>query len=105
MRSGFSVAILSKSRPLSSDNTPGCAEPSLGRAHGQTAKGWSPHQFVTAIGTTPTASRSSCSVNPALTTRLGGAAIVVSPKRCLTVTVAGLLLAAFFVEHPAAVST
>src|ERR1700758_3216623 len=105
MRSGFSAAILSKSSPLSSDNTAGCAGPSLGCAHGHTAKGWSPHQFVTAFGTTPTASRSSCSVNPALTTRLGGAAILVSPKRCLTLTADGGALALCCAEHPVAVSS
>src|ERR1700694_3188684 len=64
----------------------GCAEPSFGCAHGHTANGSPPHHSVTAIGTTPTASRSSCSVKPALTTRLGGAGIVVSPNTCLTVT-------------------
>src|SRR6202049_1809165 len=67
-------------------STTGCAEPSFGCAHGHTAKGSPPHHSVTAIGTTPRASRSSCSVNPALTTRLGGAGTLVSPNTCLTVT-------------------
>src|ERR1700731_1321157 len=105
MRSGLSAAILSKSMPLSRDSTAGCAGPSLGCAHGHTANGGSPHQFVTAIGTTPTASRSSCSVKPALTTRLGGAWIVVSPKKCLTVAADGEPLEGFFVEQAVAVSS
>src|ERR1700758_5411402 len=67
-------------------STTGCAPPSLGWAHGQTPNGSPPNQSVTATGTTPRASRSSCSVKPALTTRLGGAGILVSPKICLTVT-------------------
>src|SRR5215208_1747995 len=66
-------------------STTGCAAPSLGFAQGQTPNGSPPNQSVTAIGTTPTASRSSCSVKPALTTRFGGAGILVSPKTCLTV--------------------
>jgi len=48
--------------------------------------GWSPNQLVTAMGVIPSASRSSCPVKPALTTRLGGLAMVVSPKACEIVT-------------------
>src|SRR6478609_2313879 len=66
-------------------STTGCAPPNLGCAQGHTPNGSPPNQSVTAIGTTPTANRSSCSVKPALTTRLGGAEILVSPKMCLTV--------------------
>jgi len=57
-----------------------------GSAHGQTPNGSPPNQSVTAIGTTPTANRSSASLSPALTTRLGGPGTFVSPNACLTVT-------------------
>src|SRR6476661_11046396 len=67
-------------------STAGCAVPSLGCAQGHTPNGSPPNQSVTAMGTTPSASRSSCPVNPALTTRVGGLAILVSPNACLTVT-------------------
>src|SRR5258708_25070408 len=82
--------------------TSGWALPHFGRAHGHTSKGSSPHHFVTAIGTTPTASRSSCSVKPALTTRFGGAGILVSPKMCLTATEPSLATSPGFGELQAA---
>ena len=84
-------------------STVGWAPPSADCAHGHTAFGSAPNHSVTAIGTTPSASRSSCSVNPALTTRLGGAGIVVSPKACLMVTAPppGSPLADLFDEHAA----
>src|SRR5437879_10756988 len=84
--------------------TTGCALPNLGCAQGHTPNGCSPNQSVTAIGTTPTASRSSCSVKPALTTRLGGDGILVSPKMCLTVTEPSLATSPGFVELQAATS-
>src|SRR6476661_4637644 len=83
-------------------STTGCALPNLGCAQGHTPNGSAPNQSVTAIGTTPTASRSSCSVKPALTTRLGGAGILVSPKMCLTVTEPSLATSPGFVELQAA---
>ncbi len=86
MRSGVSEAIWSTSMPSVRLSTTGCAPPSAGWAHGHTAKGCSPHHSVVAIGTSPSASRLSCSVNPALTTRVGRAGMVVSPKACVMVT-------------------
>src|ERR1700751_5547905 len=83
-------------------STIGCAPANLGCAQGHTPNGSPPNQSVTAIGTTPTASRSSCSVKPALTTRLGGAGILVSPKMCLTVTEPSLATSPGFVELQAA---
>ena len=82
--------------PSSRLSTAGCAPPSLACAHGHTPNGSPPNQSVTAIGTTPRASRSSCSVNPALTTRFGGPGILVSPKTCLTVTEPSLATAPGF---------
>jgi hypothetical protein len=38
------------------------------------------------MGMTPTASRQSCPVSPALTTRVGGAGTLVFPNACSTVT-------------------
>src|SRR6185503_14157504 len=67
-------------------STTGCAPPNLGCAQGHVPNGSPPNQSVTAIGTTPSASRSSCSVSPALTTRLGADGILVSPKAWVTVT-------------------
>src|ERR1700716_383337 len=83
-------------------STTGCAPPSFGCDHGHTPNGSPPNQSVTGIGTTPPASRSSCSVKPALTTRLGGAAILVSPKMCLTVTEPSLATSPGFGELQAA---
>src|SRR3954464_13343575 len=92
--------------PSSRLSTAGCAPPSLGCAQGHTANGSPPNQSVTAIGTTPTASRSSCSVNPALTTRFGGAGILVSPNTCLTVTEPSLATSpGFWLLHAAANAT
>src|SRR6476469_11083692 len=85
-------------------STTGCAAPNFGCAQGHTPNGSPPNQSVIAIGTTPTASRSSCSVNPALTTRLGGAGILVSPKMCLTVTEPSLATTPGFCELQAATS-
>src|SRR6185312_17029952 len=67
-------------------STVGCAPPSLTLAQGHTAKGSLPNHSVVAIGTTPTASRSSCPVKPALTTRLGGAGTTVCPNAWVIVT-------------------
>src|ERR1700712_5255047 len=89
--------------PLARLSIVGCAVPSLSWAHGQTPNGSFPNQSVTAIGTTPTASKSSCSLKPALTTRFGGLGIFVSPKACLTVTDPSDATApGFFGAHPAA---
>lgn len=55
------------------------AEPSLSFAQGQIAPGCSPNHSVVATGTTPSASRASCSVSPVTTTRSGAAGIVVVP--------------------------
>src|SRR5690349_24590798 len=85
-------------------STTGCALPNLGCAQGHTPNGSPPNQSVTAIGTTPTASRSSCSVKPALTTRLGGPGILVSPKMCFTVTEPSLATAPGLGELQAATS-
>ena len=85
-------------------STIGWAPPSLGCAQGHTPNGSPPNQSVTAIGTTPTASRSSCSVKPALTTRLGGAGILVSPNACLTVTEPSLATSPGFSDPHAATS-
>src|SRR3977135_2746872 len=85
-------------------STTGCAPPSCGCAHGHTPNGSPPNQSVTAIGTTPTASKSSCSVKPALTTRLGGAGILVSPYACLTVTEPSLATVPGFSDPQAATS-
>src|ERR1700743_3010710 len=102
IRSGLSPAIWSTGMPLSRFSATGCAPLSLGAAHGHTPKGWSPNQLVTATGTTPRASRSSCSVNPPLTTRLGGSLMMVSPKMCemLTPPPPALPAAGFDDEHP-----
>jgi hypothetical protein len=86
IRSGLSDAIASTGTPSARLRTTGWVPPSFGCAQGHTPNGSPPNQSVTAIGTMPTASRSSCPVRPALTTRLGGAGIFVSPNTCLTVT-------------------
>src|SRR5262245_10157906 len=106
MRSGLSAEILATPMPSARLSTSGLEPPRLGSAHGHTPNGWSPHQLVIATGTTPTASRSSCSVKPALTTRFGGAEIFVSPNRCLTVTEPSLATApGFSLLHAATATT
>ena len=104
IRSGFSDPIWSTAIPSARLSTTGCAPPSFGCAQGHTPNGSPPNQSVTAIGTTPSASRSSCSVRPALTTRVGGAEIFVSPKACLTVTDPSLATSPGFSELQAASS-
>src|SRR6478672_12240503 len=74
-------------------STVGCAPPSLVCAHDHTAKGSLPNHSVVAIGTTPTANRSSCPVKPALTTRLGLAGTTVCPKAWVIVTALGAAVA------------
>src|SRR6056297_1476581 len=85
IRSGSSAAICSK---LSSpdDNTSGSASPSSSCAQGHTPFGWSPNQSRRPTGTTPRASRKSCSLKPTDTTRCGSSSIVVEPNLCSIVT-------------------
>ena len=86
MRSGSSAAIRSSSNPSLVLSTSGWASPSSSSAHGQVANGFSPYHSVTAMGTTPSWSRVSCSVRPTTTTRSGSSATTLSPNLCGTVT-------------------
>src|SRR5690349_19485541 len=62
------------------------ALPSFSLAQGQISPGFSPNHLVVATGTTPRASRASCSVSPTTTTRWGTLVISVVPYLCSMLT-------------------
>src|SRR6476620_2630385 len=95
MRSGLSLAISVKLMPSASENWAGAfAEPkpapsfaSAASFHGVEPLSLPPHSFLgTPTGTTPRAMATSSLTQETVTTRLGCSLMVVSPKRCLTVT-------------------
>src|SRR4051812_10268748 len=56
------------------------ALPRAASAHGQIAPGFSPNHSLVPTGTTPSASRASCSTRPTVTIRFGSALMVVVPN-------------------------